>query len=75
MLNMLTDSMILAIPMPLVWKMQDVWRRLSLVFTFSLGSFVVFAGIYRFYTLFKIIPSDVPCTAPPDPPPAPNQEE
>ena len=47
-LNMLTDSMILAIPIPLVWKMQaDVWRRLSLVFTFSLGSFVVFASNYR----------------------------
>ena len=73
-LNMLTDLMILAIPIPLVWKMQaDVWRRLSLVFTFSLGSFVVFASIYRFYTVFGSGTdlSDVTWTAPPNPPPRP----
>ena len=72
MINILTDSMILAIPMPLVWKMQaDVWRRLSLVFTFLLGGFIVFAGIYRFYTIFQFIPGDVTCTAPLIPTPAP----
>ena len=75
-LNMLTDLMILAIPIPLVWKMQaDVWRRLSLVFTFSLGSFVVFASIYRFYIAFRsgVNLSDVTCTVPLTPP-VPNQE-
>ena len=72
MINILTDSMILAIPMPLVWKMQaDVWRRLSLAFTFLLGGFVVFASIYRFYTIFQFISDDVTCTAPSIPTPAP----
>ena len=57
--------MILAIPMPLVWKMQaDVWRRLSLTFTFLLGGFVVFASIYRFYSIFQFTTDDVTCTAP-----------
>ena len=64
-LNILTDLMILAIPMPLVWKLQaDVWRRLSLAFTFMLGGFVVFASIYRFLTIFQFTISDVTCTAP-----------
>ena len=71
-INFLTDLMILAIPMPLVWKLQaDLWRRLSLAFTFLLGSFVVFASIYRFYSIFTFIPGDVTCTAPLNPPPPP----
>ena len=71
-LNILTDLMILSIPMPLVWKLQaDVWRRLSLAFTFLLGGFVVFASIYRFYTIFQFIMEDFTCTAPLTPTPAP----
>ena len=65
--NILTDMMILAIPMPLVWKLQvGGWRRASLVFAFSLGSFVVFAGICRFYTIFLHTDAygDISCTAP-----------
>ena len=72
-LNILTDLMILTIPMPLVWKLQiGVWRRLSLALTFLLGSFVVFASIYRFYTIFKFIRGDETCTAPLNPPPPPS---
>ena len=70
-LNILTDAMILAIPMPLVWKLQvGVWRRASLAFAFSLGSFVVFAGTYRFSTVFlhTSIHGDISCTAPLIPP-------
>ena len=75
--NILTDLMILAIPMPLVWNMQaSVWHRLSLVFTFSLGSFVVFASIYRFYVVKEFIDIDGPCTPlNPPPPRVPNGEE
>ena len=65
MVNILTDLMILTIPMPLVWKLQaDMWRRLSLAFTFLLGSFVVFASIYRFFTIFKYTAGDIACTVP-----------
>ena len=65
-LNILTDLMILTIPMPLVWKLQiGVWRRLSLAITFLLGSFVVFASIYRFSAIFQSDPNDYTCTAPP----------
>ena len=71
--------MILAIPMPLVWNMQaNVWHRLSLVFTFSLGSFVVFASIYRFSVVISFNKADPTCTTPltpPPPPPVPNGEE
>ena len=71
-LNILTDLMILAIPMPLIWKLQaDVWRRLSLAFTFLLGSFVVFASIYRFLTIFNYTTGDITCTIPLNSPPAP----
>ena len=77
-INILTDLMILAIPMPLVWSMRaSVWHRLSLVFTFSLGSFVVFASIYRFYVVKEYIATDGSCTTPLNPPPprVPNGEE
>ena len=73
--NILTDLMILTIPMPLVWKLKaDVWRRLSLAFTFLLGSFVVFASIYRFFTIFKYIYGDITCMFPLIPPPRPSEK-
>ena len=64
--NILTDLVILGIPMPLVWQLRsDMWRRASLVFIFSLGSLVVFASIYRFSAIFESDPNDYTCTAPP----------
>jgi hypothetical protein len=64
-LNIIIDSAILCLPMPLVWKLQTtLTRKLSLIFIFSLGSFVVFASIYRFITIFDFQPTDISCGSP-----------
>jgi hypothetical protein len=61
-INILTDSLILCLPMPFVWRLHtNLYRRISLMFIFSLGSFVVFASIYRFSTIFDFDPVDTSC--------------
>ncbi|KAI5858040.1 hypothetical protein BZA05DRAFT_470865 [Tricharina praecox] len=61
--NIVTDILILCVPAPLVWGLNTTMpRRLSLLFIFSLGSFVVFASIYRFITIFDFETSDTSWT-------------
>ncbi|KAI5818722.1 hypothetical protein BZA77DRAFT_385808 [Pyronema omphalodes] len=62
-INIFNDCAILMLPMPFVWKLStSIWRRLSLMFIFSLGSFVVFASVYRFTTIFEFDTRDTPWT-------------
>ncbi|CCX29572.1 Similar to hypothetical protein CH063_00527 [Colletotrichum higginsianum]; acc. no. CCF44726 [Pyronema omphalodes CBS 100304] len=62
-INIFNDCAILMLPMPFVWKLStSMWRRLSLMFIFSLGSFVVFASVYRFTTIFEFDPRDTSWT-------------
>ncbi|KAI5801347.1 hypothetical protein EDC01DRAFT_517102 [Geopyxis carbonaria] len=61
--NVITDFVILTLPMPVVWNLQaSVAHRLSLSFIFLLGGFVVFASIYRFVTIFQFDPMDTSWT-------------
>ncbi|KAI5791892.1 hypothetical protein EDC01DRAFT_784708 [Geopyxis carbonaria] len=61
--NFVTDIIILTLPMPIVWKLHtSLSHRLSLSFVFLLGSFVVFASIYRFITIFQFNPIDTSWT-------------
>lgn len=60
-----TDVLILCVPVPLVWGLHtSLARRLSLLFIFSLGSFVVFASIYRLITIFEFQYFDTSCLIP-----------
>ncbi|KAM5347751.1 hypothetical protein ACJ41O_007575 [Fusarium nematophilum] len=61
--NILTDVAILAMPVGQVWKLQiTVAQKASLLFIFLLGSFVLFASIYRFTTLMQFDISDTTFT-------------
>ncbi|KAH7394680.1 hypothetical protein BKA66DRAFT_523153 [Pyrenochaeta sp. MPI-SDFR-AT-0127] len=61
--NILTDVAILCIPFRPVWKLHvTIAQRLSICFIFSLGSFVLFASIYRFTTIVEINLSDTTWT-------------
>ncbi|KAE8145013.1 integral membrane protein [Aspergillus avenaceus] len=51
--TILTDLIILCLPIPQVWKLQlRLSEKLAVLFAFGLGSFVVFASAYRFSVLF-----------------------
>ncbi|KAF7179312.1 hypothetical protein CNMCM7691_008245 [Aspergillus felis] len=57
--TILTDLVILVLPMPQVWKLQlRLSEKLALTFAFSLGFFVVFASAYRFSVLFSYTSAD-----------------
>ncbi|KHJ32998.1 putative integral membrane protein [Erysiphe necator] len=64
--SILTDVAILSLPIPLVWKLQTkVWQKISLTAVFMLGSYVVFASIYRFTIFLRYNPEDLPYTLAP----------
>ncbi|PVI02634.1 hypothetical protein DM02DRAFT_508472, partial [Periconia macrospinosa] len=61
--NILTDVAILCMPLRPVWKLHaTITQRLSICFIFMLGSFVLFASIYRFTTLMEFDPRDTTWT-------------
>ncbi|KAK4498436.1 hypothetical protein PRZ48_011094 [Zasmidium cellare] len=48
-LNVLTDLLILAIPLPALWKMSiDLWKKVGLVLLLCSGIFVITAALVRF---------------------------
>ncbi|KAF2174103.1 hypothetical protein M409DRAFT_16376 [Zasmidium cellare ATCC 36951] len=48
-LNVLTDILILAIPLPALWKMSiDFWKKVGLVLLLCSGIFVITAALVRF---------------------------
>ncbi|KAK7957754.1 hypothetical protein PG996_010799 [Apiospora saccharicola] len=52
--NIATDIAILAMPVSQVWHLQvNLAQKISLLFMFLLGSFVLFASIYRFTTIMR----------------------
>lgn len=61
--NILTDVAILCMPIGQVWKLQVTpAQRASLCFMFLLGSFVLFASIYRFTTIMQFQMTDTTWT-------------
>jgi len=57
--TILTDVIILLIPMRELWKLQlRKFEKIALTLTFSLGFFVVFASAYRFRVLFTYSSQD-----------------
>ncbi|KAK7718926.1 hypothetical protein SLS63_010339 [Diaporthe eres] len=60
--NIMTDLLILCMPIPLVLKLHiTVSQKLALSLTFSLGAFVLGASIYRFTVLFLYDPKNATC--------------
>ncbi|KAK8234677.1 hypothetical protein HDK77DRAFT_429338 [Phyllosticta capitalensis] len=61
--NILTDVAILAMPVGQVFKLQvTTAQKISLCVMFLLGSFVLFASIYRFTTIMQFQTSDTTWT-------------
>ncbi|RSL48484.1 hypothetical protein CEP54_012908 [Fusarium duplospermum] len=61
--NIGTDVAILCMPMRQIWKLHaNLAQRLSLCVMFLLGSFVLFASIYRFTTIMQFDPVDTTWT-------------
>ncbi|KAK8155402.1 hypothetical protein BKA80DRAFT_209240 [Phyllosticta citrichinensis] len=61
--NILTDVAILAMPVGQVFKLQvTLAQKISLCIMFLLGSFVLFASIYRFTTIMQFQTSDTTWT-------------
>ncbi|KAH7119260.1 hypothetical protein EDB81DRAFT_701171 [Dactylonectria macrodidyma] len=61
--NILTDVVMLCMPLRQVWKMRlPLAQKLSVCFTFLLGGFVLFASIYRFTTLMQFDTRDTTWT-------------
>ncbi|KAL4921345.1 hypothetical protein BDW62DRAFT_219495 [Aspergillus aurantiobrunneus] len=61
--NFVTDILILALPIPSIWKLHvSTWQRASVIAVFLSGSFVVFASVYRFSLIFKFEMTDVTWT-------------
>ncbi|KAG8161324.1 hypothetical protein KVR01_009588 [Diaporthe batatas] len=60
--NIITDVVILCMPIPLVLKLHiTVYQKFALCLTFSLGAFVLGASIYRFTVLFHYDPKNPTC--------------
>ena len=58
-LNVLTDAIILVLPMPFIWKLNmDVRRKLQLTGLFLMGSFVVVVSIIRVTYVSQVSFSD-----------------
>ncbi|KAI2642230.1 hypothetical protein GGS21DRAFT_501572 [Xylaria nigripes] len=52
--NIITDVVLLAIPLPIVWKLHASTRlRLALTVTFVIGSIGLVASILRFYSFYN----------------------
>ncbi|KAF4992794.1 hypothetical protein FGRMN_6896 [Fusarium graminum] len=61
--NITTDVVILCMPVKQIIKLQvNMAQKLSLLFIFLLGSFVLFASIYRFTTLLEFEVTDATWT-------------
>ncbi|KAL7623494.1 hypothetical protein AAE478_007176 [Parahypoxylon ruwenzoriense] len=59
-INVVGDITVLALPLPVVWKLHTSRRRKwSLSFVFLLGAFVCIASIFRIAGIYKIDPTDV----------------
>ncbi|RKF74500.1 Satratoxin biosynthesis SC1 cluster protein 4 [Golovinomyces cichoracearum] len=64
--SIMTDIAILSLPLPHVWKLQTkIWQKISLTAIFMLGSFVVFASIFRFIIYMRYEPNDFSYTVAP----------
>ncbi|RFU25224.1 hypothetical protein B7463_g11110, partial [Scytalidium lignicola] len=56
--SVVTDFLILATPIPMVWRLQmPIQKRMSVLGIFALGGFVCIAGIVRVYVLAKMFQS------------------
>ena len=57
--NVLTDFIILILPMPLLWGLQQpLERKIKIMGIFMLGGFVCFASIYRAVIIHNLNPID-----------------
>ncbi|RDW77989.1 hypothetical protein BP5796_05841 [Coleophoma crateriformis] len=60
----LIDAAILIVPISQIWQLRiSFGQRLQVSFIFLLGSCVIFTSIYRFITILRINPDDLPWTA------------
>ncbi|KAL8948136.1 MAG: hypothetical protein Q9222_005647 [Ikaeria aurantiellina] len=61
--TVVTDVIILLLPMPIVWKLQmPRAKRYGVLAIFLLGGFVCIASIVRFFYLHEIVPTDATWT-------------
>ncbi|KAH8655215.1 hypothetical protein BX600DRAFT_469307 [Xylariales sp. PMI_506] len=61
--SILCDIAILCLPLPQIWRLKtNIVQRVSLLFIFSLGSYVVFASIWRFRVYLYYDANDIPYT-------------
>jgi hypothetical protein len=64
-LSFVGDLIILALPIPMVWKLQiNARRKLALSAMFLLGGFVCLTSIFRFIALAQINIKDITCKSP-----------
>ncbi|KAI4239250.1 MAG: hypothetical protein LQ349_000505 [Xanthoria aureola] len=62
-LQVLTDILILTLPIPVVWKLRlRRSKKIGVLGIFLLGSFVCIAGIVRFFYIKQIVPLDLTWT-------------
>ncbi|KAL4877433.1 hypothetical protein BJY04DRAFT_222181 [Aspergillus karnatakaensis] len=55
LLNMVTDFMVMLLPIPYIWKLQlPMGRKVGLIITFSLGLFVSAISIVRVFSIISI---------------------
>ncbi|KAI9691708.1 MAG: hypothetical protein M1822_007780 [Bathelium mastoideum] len=58
--NVITDVILLVLPMPEIYKLQIPWqKKIGLVVVFTLGIFVCAIAVYRITTLKEIDPKDI----------------
>ncbi|KAI0166074.1 hypothetical protein GGR57DRAFT_509759 [Xylariaceae sp. FL1272] len=58
-INVVGDIAVLALPLPIIWKLQaSRSKKWSLSFLFLLGAFVVFASVFRIVAVTQIDPHD-----------------
>ncbi|KAL4793036.1 hypothetical protein BDV19DRAFT_367248 [Aspergillus venezuelensis] len=64
-LNMITDFMVMLLPVPYIWKLQlPLGRKIGLVVTFCLGLFVTAISMVRVFSLINIDFADATYTLP-----------
>ncbi|KAJ5711332.1 hypothetical protein N7488_005488 [Penicillium malachiteum] len=64
-LNMLTDFMVMSLPIPYIIKLQlPIGRKVGLIIAFSLGLFVIAVSMVRVVSLLRINFNDVTYTLP-----------
>ena len=61
-LNVLTDFIILILPMPILWRLQKPTKeKIQIMGMFLLAGFVCFASIYRCIVIHTLLHSDPSC--------------